>query len=132
MKTIHAALLGSGLALASLAAPDTAIPDASAQQAAAFVAGHWETDAGNASGHGGGHFSIDLTQNGSRVRWVASNGGEYLCSLEGYHCTGTWHGTSGSGWFDVWFSPDGGSFNGSWGYADDRSSPGSWSGRRTS
>ncbi|MBX7192000.1 MAG: hypothetical protein K1X94_08080 [Sandaracinaceae bacterium] len=127
MKTIHAVLLGSGLALASL----SAVPDASAQQAGVFVAGHWETDAGNAAGRGGGHFSIDLSQNGSRVRWVASNGGEYLCSLEGSHCTGTWHGTSGSGWFDVWFSPDGGSFNGSWGYADDRSAPGSWSGRRT-
>jgi hypothetical protein len=132
MKNALSALaLGPAFVVGAASQPALVAP-ASAQQAGVFVAGHWESDAGNVNGRGGGHFALDLSQNGSRIRWQAANRGEYLCSLEGTHCTGTWHGTSGSGWFDVWFSPDGGTFNGTWGYGSDRSASGGWSGRRTS
>lgn len=130
-KALTALALGTALSLGATTPPTLATP-VEAQQAGVMVAGHWESDAGPVNGRGSGHFSLDLSQNGSRVRWLAGNGGEYLCSLEGTHCTGTWLGSSGSGWFDVWFSPDGLSFNGSWGYGSDRSAFGAWSGRRTS
>lgn len=94
------------------------------------ASGHWETDASGVNGRGAGHFSLDIVQNGTGLRWSAANGGMYVCTLRGQQCSGTWSGTSGSGWFDVSFSPDGSSFVGAWGYGDDRSMAGGWSGRR--
>ncbi|MFO0683016.1 MAG: hypothetical protein U0234_13250 [Sandaracinus sp.] len=93
-------------------------------------AGHWETDASAVNGRGAGHLSVDIVQSGTGLRWSAANGGLYVCTLRGYQCSGTWSGTTGSGWFDVSFSPDASSFYGVWGYGEDRSSSGAWSGHR--
>lgn len=94
------------------------------------VTGHWETDATNAGGRGGGHFPVDITQHGSALRWAAVGGGQYICSMRGTRCSGTWSGSTGSGWFDVTFSGNGSSFSGQWGYDDNRAVWGSWTGTR--
>lgn len=130
-KTLAAlALLFASVPL-TLATPST---HAAAQYGPApyfDASGHWETDAGAVNGRGSGHFSLEITQSGTGLRWSAANGGMYVCTLRGANCNGTWSGTSGSGWFDVTFSPDGGAFVGSWGYGDDHFAVGSWSGHRS-
>ena len=53
-----------------------------------------------------------------------------VCVMDGSHCDGTWVGGSGAGWIDVTFTANGRSSTGLWGYGDDHSSAGTFTGTR--
>ena len=62
--------------------------------------------------------AVTLTQSGNGVVGRnATNGngftGTFVTDMK---INGTWHGPSGAGWLTVYVSPNGHSFNGSWGY----------------
>lgn len=102
---------------------------ASAAFAQAQYAGAWETDSTACNGRGAGHIRMTIAPQNNALTWSTSTGYTYVCSLNGARCAGTWSGRTGSGWFDVTFN-GGASFSGNWGYGDDHSASGSFSGHR--
>ena len=123
MKTIRLAVLGIIGAFAIAAAPATAqAPDCT---------GTYQTQSGAVNGRGAGGIQMTIAQRGSSLVWSTSTGYTYVCSLQGTRCSGTWSGRTGSGWFSVNFTGNGNSFSGSWGYDDDHSASGSFTGSRS-
>ena len=106
-------------------------PRSAGAQQRVNVAGRWETDSGACGGGGAGHVTMQLTQSGNGVVWSYGDGsGTYVCALRRLRCEGTWTRRSGSGPFSVNFTPDGGAFSGTWGYANNPAAPGWFGGHR--
>lgn len=121
-NTIRNTALSLTFAVAMLAAPALAqAPDCT---------GTYQTQSGAVNGRGAGGIQMTITQRGSSLVWSTSTGYTYVCSLRGTQCSGTWTGRTGSGWFSVNFTGNGNSFSGSWGYDDDHSVSGSFTGSR--
>ncbi|HEV7178757.1 MAG TPA: hypothetical protein VGN11_02735 [Candidatus Baltobacteraceae bacterium] len=62
--------------------------------------------------------TVTLTQSGTTLTGRnATNGNGFTGTfVNDSQINGTWHGTGGAGWLTVYVSPNGHSFNGSWGY----------------
>jgi len=98
---VVAAIVGSS-ALAAFAAPPN-------------MTGTWSVQQ---SGLNGNNMStVKLTQSGMGLVGTSSNGtgftGEFVNDTQ---INGKWHGPTGAGWLTVYASPNGHSFNGTWGY----------------
>ena len=61
---------------------------------------------------------------------VRYDGGDMRCTLRGARCVGTWRGRTGLGWFEVTFDASSRTFDGTWGYDDDRANAAGFRGRR--
>jgi hypothetical protein len=118
---VIALALGSALAVATVASPALANGD---------FTGTYQTQSGAVGGRGAGSIQMTISQRGTSLTWSTSTGYTYICSLQGTTCSGTWSGKTGSGWFDVKFTPNGDRFAGNWGYGNDRTESGSFSGTR--
>lgn len=91
--------------------------------------GTWNTNSGAAGGRGAGRIVMSATHRNGGVTF-RYGGNTMTCSLAGSHCGGSWQGGTGSGWFEIDFTPDGGAFSGTWGYGNDRANAGSFTGSR--
>lgn len=61
--------------------------------------------------------SVKLTQSGVGLVGTSSNGTGFTGSfVNDSQINGKWHGPGGAGWLTVYASPNGHSFNGTWGY----------------
>jgi hypothetical protein len=80
------------------------------------LAGHWVVQQTGANGNSSSQ--VTLTQSGNRVVGTSTttkNGfsGTFVNDTQ---INGTWNGPGGAGWLTVFVSPNGHSFNGTWGY----------------
>lgn len=72
--------------------------------------------------------TVKLTQSGSGIVGTSSTGNGFTGEfVNGTQINGKWHGPGGAGWLTVYASPNGHSFNGTWGY-NGRSANGSFVG----
>lgn len=100
-------------------------------QTAVSYTGLWRTQWGAVPGRGGqGSSDINAVHRDGGVIWTYGQGHTMVCVMDGSHCDGTWVGGSGAGWIDVTFTANGRSFTGLWGYGDDHSAAGTFTGTR--
>ena len=103
-------LLSAGCALAVLAASAVAFA-----QEVPNVAGTWSVEQTGANGTT--MSTIRLRQSGNGITGSSTTGtgfnGEFATNGR---IDGKWHGPGGAGWLTIYVSPNGHSFNGTWGY----------------
>ncbi len=89
----------------------------------------WDTESDPVLGRGAGDITMRLTRGEGLVR-LRYDGGDMRCTLRGAHCAGTWRGRTGGGWFEVTFDASSRTFQGTWGYDDDRANAAGFRGHR--
>ncbi len=89
----------------------------------------WDTESDPVLGRGAGDITMRLTRGEGLVR-LRYDGGDMRCILRGAHCAGTWRGRTGGGWFEVTFDASSRTFQGTWGYDDDRANAAGFRGHR--
>lgn len=89
----------------------------------------WDTESDPVLGRGAGDIAMRLTRAEGLVR-LRYDGGDMRCTLRGARCVGTWRGRTGLGWFEVTFDASSRTFDGTWGYDDDRAHAAGFRGRR--
>jgi hypothetical protein len=73
---------------------------------------------------------ISLSQSGTGFVGTAANGNSFTGTfVDDSKINGKWHGPGGAGWLTVYASPNGHSFNGTWGY-NGRPANGSFTGNK--
>ncbi|MGB8519324.1 MAG: hypothetical protein WCD38_04095 [Candidatus Tumulicola sp.] len=86
-----------------------------AQAASPNMSGTWNVEQTGLNGNTTA--TVKLTQSGMGLVGTSSNGtgftGEFVNDTQ---INGKWHGPTGAGWLTVYASPNGHSFNGTWGY----------------
>ena len=98
-----------------------------AQAAPVNATGHWSTKlTDGADLHTG---VISFTQVGSTVVGKSSNTTINGTMVSDTKCNAKWNGPKGAGWLTIYFSADGKSFQGTWGY-NGRKANGSFVGKR--
>lgn len=121
MKSLAGALLGgTAIAALSMAAALAAPPN---------VTGTWQVEQSGLNGPSSS--KITLTQSGNGIVGTnAANGnnftGEFVTDSK---INGKWKGPGGAGWLTVYVTPNGHSFNGTWGY-NGRAANGSFVGNK--
>jgi hypothetical protein len=80
------------------------------------LTGHWVVAQTGANGGATGNLTITQSGDGI-VGQNAVNGNGYTGTfVNDSQINGKWHGPGGAGWLTVYASPNGHSFNGTWGY----------------
>jgi hypothetical protein len=114
--------------LAALAIGATSLVPASAAPPQNMT-GTWHVE--QTGNNGSSSSTITLTQSGNGVVGSnAQNGNNFTAEfVDDSKMNGKWHGPGGAGWLTVYVSPNGHSFNGTWGY-NGRAANGSFVGNK--
>jgi hypothetical protein len=92
------------------------------------LTGHWNVEQTGANGTTAS--SVTLTQSGDGFTGQSANGNGFNGTfVDDSKINGKWHGPGGAGWLTVYASPNGHSFNGTWGY-NGRPANGSFTGNK--
>lgn len=108
MKRLYFAFLGSllfaalGLGLAVAASPN--------------LSGTWAVEQTGRNGTTTGTITLKQSGNGLVGNNAKTGVGYTATFVNTSQMNGTWHGPGGAGWLTVYVSPNGHSFNGTWGY----------------
>jgi hypothetical protein len=120
MKRFASSLILAAIIPAFSASPAFANPPS--------MSGHWNVEQTGANGST--TTSVALTQAGDGFTGQGSTGNGFNGTfVDDSKINGTWHGPSGAGWLTVYASPNGHSFNGTWGY-NGRPANGSFTGNK--
>lgn len=103
------ASLSAGIAIAALAW-------AGALAAPPNLTGTWTVQQTGANGTTTGTVTLKQSGNGLVGQNTTTGRGFTGTFVTDTQINGTWHGSDGAGWLTVYVSPNGHSFNGSWGY----------------
>ena len=107
MKRLAISLLG-GVFFAAVAT-------VAAQAAPPDISGNWKVEQSGANG--GSTATVQIKQNGNSIVGASSAGNNFQGKFkDDSQIDATWHGPGGAGWLTVYVSPNGHSFNGTWGY----------------
>jgi hypothetical protein len=99
-----------------------------AQASPPSITGTWSVQQTGVNGTTAG--TVTLTQSGNSFVGTGKNGNGYSGTfVSDTQINGKWHGPGGAGWLTVFVSPNGHSFNGTWGY-NGRPSNGSFIGNQ--
>ncbi len=123
MRNVLLGLFFAGMLLAfSLSVADAQLTDLSAT---------WHTSWGPVPGRGGaGSIDMRAVHRNGGIIWTYGDGHTMVCVIDRLRCSGSWVGSSGSGWLELAFAPDGRSFSGTWGYGLDHAAMGTIGGTR--
>jgi hypothetical protein len=92
------------------------------------LSGHWNVEQTGANGST--TTSLTLTQSGDGFTGQSTTGNGFNGNfVDDSKINGKWHGPGGAGWLTVYASPNGHSFNGTWGY-NGRPANGSFTGNK--
>jgi hypothetical protein len=92
------------------------------------LTGHWNVEQTGVNGSTAS--SVTLTQSGDGFTGQSKNGNGFTGTfVDDSKINGKWHGPGGAGWLTVYASPNGHSFNGTWGY-NGRPANGSFTGNK--
>jgi hypothetical protein len=93
------------------------------------MSGHWNVE--QTGVNGSTTSSVTLTQSGDGFTGQGATTGNGFSGtfVDDSKINGKWHGPGGAGWLTVYASPNGHSFNGTWGY-NGRPSNGSFTGNK--
>jgi hypothetical protein len=106
----------------------TALSIAPALAAPPNLTGSWSVQQTGANGST--QSSITVTQSGSTFIGKRADGTGFTGTyVDDTKINGTWHGPGGAGWLTIFVTPNGHSFNGTWGY-NGRSANGSFIGNK--
>jgi hypothetical protein len=106
----------------------TALSIAPALAAPPNLTGSWSVQQTGANGST--QSSITVTQSGSTFIGKRADGTGFTGTyVDDTKINGTWHGPGGAGWLTIYVTPNGHSFNGTWGY-NGRSANGSFIGNK--
>ncbi|HEY1654690.1 MAG TPA: hypothetical protein VGF86_06230, partial [Candidatus Tumulicola sp.] len=115
ISSIFTVALAAGCVLAAWASPPS-------------LTGTWKVEQSGLNGTTTA--TITISQSGAGIVGKNPNGTGYTGEFVGDgQVNGKWHGPGGAGWLTVYVSPNGHSFNGTWGY-NGRSSNGSFIGNK--
>jgi hypothetical protein len=118
-RLIISLLCGAGFTALSIAPALAAPPN---------LTGSWSVQQTGANGST--QSSITVTQSGSTFIGKRADGTGFTGTyVDDTKINGTWHGPGGAGWLTIFVTPNGHSFNGTWGY-NGRSANGSFIGNK--
>jgi hypothetical protein len=105
-RLVLSVLCGVSIAAASVATALAQMPN---------ITGTWQVQQTGANGST--QFKITLTQSGNSFVGHRADGTGFTGTfVNDTQIDGKWHGPGGAGWLTIYASPDGHSFNGTWGY----------------
>ena len=92
------------------------------------VTGNWTVQQSGLNGNSTA--TVKLTQSGTGIVGTSTNGTGFTGTfVNDTQINGKWHGPGGAGWLTVYVTPNGHSFNGTWGY-NGRASNGTFTGNK--
>jgi hypothetical protein len=106
-RFVLALVLGSAIVAQSISVAQAAAPN---------LTGTWVVQQTGANGTTSGTLKISQSGNGLVGSNAANGNGFTGTFVDDSKINGKWHGPGGAGWLTVYASPNGHSFNGSWGY----------------